>query len=370
VEQRFCRSRLTVARLRRGLTRKALAAAAKVSEKSLYGYEKGANPPSESTVATLAQALRFPVGFFYRRELELVSSDGASFRALSKTRASQRDRALAGGSLAIELNDWIDARFELPQPDVPNLRHEEDPEAAALALRAHWGLGDGPISNMVHLLESKGVRVYSLAEACEEVDAFALWRGEQPFIFLNTLKSGEHSRFDAAHELAHLVLHRHGTPSGQQAEHEATHFASAFLLPRTGVMGSIHKNPTLDYLIQAKIAWGISVAAFAHRLNDIGMLTDWYYKSLSIEIQRRHYRRREPLPGKRELSQVLEKVFVSLRQEGVRRSDVAAQLDWPLEELNALIFQLVLSGIKGDKSMVKPSAPSSGPSLKLWKAKG
>jgi hypothetical protein len=39
-------------------------------------------------------------------------------------------------------------------------------------VRQAWGLGELPIKNMVHLLESKGVRVYSLAIDAVEVDAF------------------------------------------------------------------------------------------------------------------------------------------------------------------------------------------------------
>ncbi|WP_376773772.1 ImmA/IrrE family metallo-endopeptidase [Rhizobium mongolense] len=71
--------------------------------------------------------------------------------------------------------------------------------------------------NMVHLL----VRVFSLVENTRTVDAFSVWRGIRPFVFLNTIKTSEHGRFDAAHELGHLVLPRHGGPSGRRAEDEA-----------------------------------------------------------------------------------------------------------------------------------------------------
>jgi len=350
----FSRSRLTVARLRRGRTRKSLAEAVRMSEKALYGYEHGPTTPSEETVEALAHVLRFPVSFFYGPELELFSTEGASFRALSRTTAKQRERARAGGALAFELNSWIESRFSLPAVDVPDLKPEKDAEAAALALRTHWALGDSPISNMIHLLEAKGVRVYSLAEDCEEVDAFSLWRDNRPYVFLNTLKSGEHSRFDAAHELGHLVLHQHGAPSGQPAEHEANRFASAFLLPRTAAFGTISRNASLDYLMKVKRAWGLSLAALVYRLHEIGLLSDWYYRTLCIEIQRQGFRKQEPQPGLREHSQVLAKVFELLKAEKIMRHDVAAKLSWPVEELNALIFQLVLSAIPGAK---KPTAP-------------
>jgi hypothetical protein len=54
--------------------------------------------------------------------------------------------------------------------------------------------------------------VFSLALDAAEVDAFSMWRQSTPYVFLNTKKSAEHGRFDAAHELGHLVLHRHGSP--------------------------------------------------------------------------------------------------------------------------------------------------------------
>lgn len=362
---RFSPSRLTVARLRRGLTQRALSAAAGMTERTLHAYERRASVPPEDTLADLARELGFPVAFFYRPDLDAPPVDSASFRALSRITAKERDRALSGGSLAFELNEWIDARFRLPTADVPEIRPETDPEAAALAVRAQWALGDSPISNMVHLLEVKGVRVYSLAEDCETVDAFSLWRGDQAFVFLNTLKSAEHCRFDAAHELCHLVMHRHGTPSGQQAEHEANRFASAFLMPRTGIIASVARNPTLDYLIDAKLPWRVSLAALVHRLRDIGMLSEWYYKTLSIEIQRRNFRRREPKPQAREHSLVLAKIFDLLRGEGVRRSDVAKQLNWPVDELNALVFQLVLSGLPSGREAHRTADTSTPPNLSL-----
>ncbi|MEU8739183.1 ImmA/IrrE family metallo-endopeptidase [Streptomyces halstedii] len=52
-----------------------------------------------------------------------------------------------------------------------------------------------------------------------EVDAFAVWREGVPFVFLNTQKSAERGRFDAAHEFGHLVMHgsEHAC-SGPEAE--------------------------------------------------------------------------------------------------------------------------------------------------------
>ena len=42
---------------------------------------------------------------------------------------------------------------------------------------------------MIKLLESKGVRVFSLAENTKNVDAFSCWRNGTPYVFLNTFRS-------------------------------------------------------------------------------------------------------------------------------------------------------------------------------------
>ena len=273
----FNPSRLRVARKRRLLNKTRFAKAIGVDIRTITGYERGEYEPSSATLALIAETLRFPVGFFAGDDLHEPVPATASFRSLARMSAANREAALASGALAFLLNDWIEKRLTLPAPDVPDLR-EEDPDAAAMALRQQWGLGERPVRNMVHLLEAKGVRVFTLFEDTTEVDAFSLWRATTPFVFLNTIKSAERSRFDAAHELGHLVLHRHaGAPQGREAEHEANRFASAFLMPRGSVFAVAPVFPSLDRLVALKRQWIVSVGAIAYRLHALGLLTDWHY---------------------------------------------------------------------------------------------
>jgi Zn-dependent peptidase ImmA (M78 family) len=201
---------------------------------------------------------------------------------------------------------------------------------------------------MVHVLEAKGVRVYSLALDAVEVDAFSMWRQHRPFVFLNTLKSAEHGRFDAAHELGHLVLHRHAAPSGQQAEQDANSFGSAFLMPAASVRAHAPRFATIDRLIQLKKIWNVSLAALTYRLHKLGLLTDWHYRKLYIEISSRGYRNSEPDGGPREVSQVLQKVFNALREEGMTKHDVATALHVDPEDVNELVFGLALTALQGE----------------------
>ena len=337
-----------------------------VEPRSISAYEKGEFVPRGNKLERLAQALDFPETFFFGDDLDEPAPDAASFRSLTKMTASQRNTALGSGTIGILLNDWIEARFELPMANLPDLSQEVSPEAAAHLLRRTWGLGELPIKNMIHLLESKGVRVFSLVMDALEVDAFSMWRQETPFVFLNTQKSAERTRFDAAHELGHLVLHRHGSPQGQDAEREANAFASAFLMPRASVLANAPRMATLDHLIQLKKYWTVSVAALVYRFHAVGVLTDWHHRSLYIEIGKRGYRVNEPNESPRESSQLLQKIFASIRADGMTQRDIAEALSVNQEEIQELVFGLTISSV-GTGSERGEFAMKPQPSLKIVK---
>lgn len=357
----FNPTRFALARKRRGIKKKELAQRAGICEKSVSAYEKGTQEPERDTLNRIALVLGFPPAFFMGDDIDELTPDVASFRALTKMTAGQRDMALGAGSIALLLNKWIEERFVLPDPDLPDLGREpggsagdEGPEAAAEALRRHWGLGELPIKNMITLLESKGVRVFSLAIDAKEVDAFSMWYGGKPFMFLNTLKSAEHCRFDAAHELGHLVMHKHGDPRGQGIEREANAFASAFLMPRRSILANAPRLPTLPNLISAKKYWTVSVAALNYRMHALGLTTDWIYRTLCMQIAEAGYRTHEPEGAPHEMSQLLPKVFAALREEGVTKDDVARELSISPAEIEQLTFGLMLNAISNTERTLSP----------------
>jgi Zn-dependent peptidase ImmA (M78 family)/DNA-binding XRE family transcriptional regulator len=347
----FNPNRLAIARRRRRLTSKAFADLISMSPVTVSRLENGINDPEPETIDAIAKALGFPREFFYGDDIDELTKDAASFRSLTSLTAKEREAALAAGALAYLLTDWVSARFNLPATDLVDLSFERSPAVAARTLRQSWGLGEQPIASMVKLLESKGVRLFSLAENTKNVDAFSCWRNETPYVFLNTFKSAERSRFDAAHELGHLVLHRHGGPrQGREAEVEANEFASAFLMPENDVRAKIPRQIPIDGLVTAKKRWGVSVAALAYRLHKLGILTDWLYHSICIEMGRRGYRQNEPKGLPREESVVWKKVFTELWSDRITKAHVASELHVPPEEIENLVFGLVGPFLPDDTS--------------------
>lgn len=323
------------------MTKGSVAQAIGLSARTLTRYLNGEWEPEPSTVDRLASVLDFPARFFYGPTLDEIAPEGPSFRALSRMTGRQRDQAVAAGELGVFLSDWIDERFGLPTPNVPQYT-VATPEAAAMGVRNRWGLGERPASNMIHLLELHGVRVFSLAEDTLAVDAYSFWRGETPFIFLNTSKTAERSRMDAAHELGHLVLHsRGGSQRSRQAEMEAQQFGSAFLMPRGSVLARMRPGATLPQIVEAKRYWKVSVANLTYRLRQLHLLSRYQYSSAFIEMSNLGYRTEEPTPISRETSQVLEQVFGRLRERGIAVSRVADEMSINPQELGKLLFGLV-----------------------------
>lgn len=354
----FSPARLALARKRRQLTKRQLAVEASVSPLTLTRIESGhTSDPEEVTVAALARALSYPIEFFYLDECESLPVDSVSFRSLSALTSRQRDAALSSGVIAFLLDDWVAERFNLPKPDLIDLR-DESPSAAAAALREHWGLGSKPIPHMTKLLEAKGVRIFSLSEKNKNIDAFSCWRGENPYVFLNTFKSAERSRYDAAHELGHLVMHIHGASGQRDVERDADQFASAFLIPGGDLISHMPRVSSLSQLIKAKERWGVSVSALARTCFEGGLITDWHYRALCKRMSTLGYRSKEPSPRPREESVLWKKVFESLWKDRLTKDHVAKELCIPLDEIEAL-----LGGLYGDAAF-----PQNGESRQMLRA--
>jgi Zn-dependent peptidase ImmA (M78 family) len=259
----------------------------------------------------------------------------------------------------MDLANWIDTRFTLPAVAIPQYEGV-DPETAAMGVRTEWGLGERPIKNMIHLLEAHGTRVFSLVEECLAMDAFSFWHGNLPYVCLNTRKSTERSRMDAAHELGHLVMHWKGGARGRDQEQDAQLFGSAFLMPTRSMRTEAPRGGGLPSILRAKERWGVSAANYTYRMRKLGMLTEYQYRALFIEISRQGYRQTEPGGISAETSQVLDKVFKALAEEGISKRDVAAELAIMPDDLNQAIFGLTLLPVDGS-SMSDPAPKDQMP---------
>ncbi|MGO6921260.1 ImmA/IrrE family metallo-endopeptidase [Rhizobium ruizarguesonis] len=174
----------------------------------------------------------------------------------------------------------------LPTVDIPDLLagrsfktlRDEDFEALAQTAREHWGLGLRPITDMVALMERIGVVVASEAMETDQLDGLSRWGSDdRPYVLLaNDKQSYARRQFDAAHELAHLLLHRTVTESEFEdnfkvIEDQAHRFASAFLLPASQFCVEIDTAAIWE-LERLKARWRVSIKAQIMRLQRLNVL--------------------------------------------------------------------------------------------------
>ena len=86
------------------------------------------------------------------------------------------------------------------------------------------------------------------------------------------------------------------------------------------------------------------------------MLSDWQYRMLFVQISRRGYRTDEPQAIEPERSQILEKVFRGLKNEGMTKADVARELHMSVRDLNDVIFGLVMAPVAREGGTTEPKA--------------
>src|SRR5437588_5667397 len=95
-------------------------------------------------------------------------------------------------------------------PNDARLITEDLIDRAAAICRQHWGLGMGPIPDLTAELEANGIVTSQIHVGVDNLDAFSHWSASDrtPYVIHGIDKgSAARCRFDAAHELAHLVLH-------------------------------------------------------------------------------------------------------------------------------------------------------------------
>lgn len=288
----FDGTRLTVARRLRRKTKSTLAREVGVSPTAIGQFEKGITNPTQGVLAQLCLQLGLPREFFSAgRPLTLLPASGAHFRSLRSTSAAAREQALAYGELCLELVDLIEAYVDLPAVSLPDVRPpdeitDEDVDNAARETRAFWGIEQGPVPSVVQAIEANGIIALRLPAGTDTaVDAFSTHSGRRPLVFLSPTKDDKaRSRFDAAHELGHLVLHPDSEPGSKLVENQAHRFAAEFLMPQDEIIDDLPRRIDWPAFHELKRHWGVSLRALVFRAHTLGRLSDASYRRANQQL--------------------------------------------------------------------------------------
>jgi Zn-dependent peptidase ImmA (M78 family)/transcriptional regulator with XRE-family HTH domain len=281
---------VTFARELRGMTKKELSERIRKTPSAVSQIERGIIRPDLETFVRISMALQTPTTFFMKTSYgPPIDLNCCHFRAKRATSLVLRKQSARMGEILINFIELLERKgVVFPGESISSFNcSPETPhhiEKAAADLRAHWGLGLGPIPNIVRLVESKGIIVLPLFQPCVEVDAYSTWRGNRPCILMSMSKTASRARFDIAHELGHLVLHEDAPTGDVQTERQAHRFASAFLAPRESFLRECPRSWSLEAFRKLKFRWKISISALLYRARELGCLSASTYQRAMVQI--------------------------------------------------------------------------------------
>ncbi|HYD19542.1 MAG TPA: XRE family transcriptional regulator [Patescibacteria group bacterium] len=268
----------------------------------------GSTSPDAETLLTLANRLGVRQEYFLRpvfsenRPMFLRSLSAAYVRDIEYQRAQMR--------WLQEVSSIIEHYVDFPVVDIPDVLEganylqlrSEDLEEIALKLRRHWGMGEGPCTDVVGLMERVGFVVGGIEMGTAKLDGLCSWSplDNRPHVLLANDKMSFYRRqMDAAHEMAHGILHRNVAfeelkKNLKFIESQAFRLAGAILLPATTYPLEA-RFTTLAGLLTLKQRWHVSVKAQIRRLSDLKIISDDYATHLYKLYSAKGWSREEPL---------------------------------------------------------------------------
>jgi Zn-dependent peptidase ImmA (M78 family) len=242
---------------------------------------------------------------------DTYESDRPTFlRSLSSTLVRDLAYQKAQMQWLHEASYIISHYVDLPEVDIPDVLagadytqlRDEDIEQIALDLRRHWNLGEGPSGDIVALMERIGIIVATIPMNTTKLDGLCSWSpiDGRPHVLLATDKmSFPRRQMDAAHELAHAVLHRAVPAEEFEAnlrviERQAFRLGSSLLMPSTSYPHEVRRC-SLAVLASLKERWRVSIKAQIKRLSDLDIIPEELSRQLYKLYSAKGWSKGEPL---------------------------------------------------------------------------
>ena len=286
-------------RLKKNMTKRALAEACGVTPMAITNYESGKRRPEMAIIKKMAEALDVHVVDFLESRNDNLQFNHGEFR--KKSALSKGEQAYIRESVEEYFNRFFTAVGFFggnPLPEPPKYGHltiSKNYESDAEALRDFFDLPrSGPVEDIVSMLENKGFLVLFLDI---ENDAFSGMNGfvdNYPYIAVRSDMNVMRKRSTIVHELAHLMFNWKGFENDE--EKYATQIAGAFLITEADLLrelGPKRTRMTKDMTLVCK-EYGISTYLLAKRAVQAGILSENAERVFYIKANKAHWRTQEP----------------------------------------------------------------------------
>ena len=291
--------RLRLARESAKMTQAAAAQAIGVARTTIVAMEQGERRARTSEVQQLAKLYGTSVNAVLRRESVHVDL-APRFRRMVGSDEAAAEAAELMADLAkaeVELENLLGIKRERNYPPERTILPGDvkaQAEQDAAELRQRLGLGIGPVTNIVTLLEMElGVRVYIRRVDGRISGVFAYDDALGACILLNANHPRERRNNSGGHETGHLISTRRQPEilhldeiENSREERYANAFARAFLTPARAVLQKFQEvtagadRMTRRHVIILAYFFGVSREAMVRRLEELGSVKlgtwDWF----------------------------------------------------------------------------------------------
>lgn len=345
-------------RAERNLFQTELAKRAGMSAAQLCKVERGQHELTTSTLRRIADALDVPVSVLlgegvstsdqsvadaasgdklhdemdeghYKLVLSSVDGDVSALREIADF-----EKRLAAAEERLGVAGQSDIRFAYSYS-----ADERAAELLARDVRSSLGMGSQPRVDVAVVLENAGVRIVKVRRPAVFKSVSFYNCARRTFsIALNASNTRERGMYRLAYELGAMVRfvsNGYATIADEGSGHRFLRsFAAAFLMPEEAVrsiaarLGVAPGGWTMPVLVWTKERFGVSVEAFALRLESLGLIAPALRIALRDELHKRyetHPRSKEPHPPKNQsrldILKAIESDFDRAVRELSRRPD-------------------------------------------------
>lgn len=271
----------------RRLSQTQLATMVGVSPATISKWRSGQQAPESDALERLASVVNVTPEWFTRPMLPSMSKPlfRSNASAHVAARAMLEARLEWANELVTKLTEFVDLpELKIPHRNFANIDEisDADIEDAANECRQFWNLGTKEIPDLALAAESNGIVLVREETGIAQIEGLSAWNESLgiPYVLLSSDKGNAfRSRFDLAHEIGHLILHRYvgnelEAERYKLKESQAHKFAGALLLPAETFAEEVKTPVTLDTLLLTKQRYGISVAASIMRLHALNIISD------------------------------------------------------------------------------------------------
>lgn len=339
--------RLNQARQAHGLSLRALAEKVGVSAMMLSKYERAESVPSSDVLMALSDALGVRTEYFFRTAS--IDLERIEHRNKHRWKLPKQAETKVLADVRDQLERWAELDKVTPAPwSVPFSLPKELPgqvgsldgiEDVAIAVREHWNLGLNPITDLIDVLETHGIKVFTTRFDDPRFEGMSARAGEHHVVVVGRQWPGDRQRFTLAHELGHLVLDERLVDDVDK-EQAADRFAGAYLVPEPTVkdsLGARRRSLEVYELYLLKQEFGLSIGGWSYRALNVGVISKAAHKDFWRHLVREGWNKTEPgEPYPSEKPRLFEQtVYRALGEDLISESKAAALLSMSVSRLAA-----------------------------------